>query len=319
MAYFDNPLIPISQQAPSGMLIGLTDPLDLPNIYSYWNAQVDGSLFTDTSATPINEVTTNGDDVKAWKELTATVNNATESINHPTYGTDGTLKWVEFDGTQLLTVLGSGALFKFMHNGDGGEIIIAARQNVPTSEDFFTLANTNNNSTSTGFSSFISSSPSPFLGAYGFFVSGDSPGQIPADMTQEFGNYIFNKDHVHQASYKETASPEGILELDNINAFEIDFSNGAPPGSGDASNLKLGNVFTRTDGLEGRIYSIAIFDMQLTELARESVSRFLAKSAGFDIGSQQSLFPPNSGYNDFSISKMEDSINTILKNRGISI
>ena len=117
MSYFDDPLIPILQQAPSAMFrLGLIDPLTLPQTYAYWNAQVDASLFTDVAGT--TEVGIDGDDVKNWRELTGTQppGTAPGATNFPAFDLTNGIRSVEFSDDRF-EVIATDDQFIFMEIG----------------------------------------------------------------------------------------------------------------------------------------------------------------------------------------------------------
>jgi hypothetical protein len=318
MAYLDNPLIPAKQQAPSGMFQVGINPQGLGSLFAYWNAQVDNSLFTDTLS--ISPVVNDGDDVKAWRELTGFVSNALEATDNPIFSLVDGIKSVEFRGTTVhgtgdtLEVPSSIDQFNFMHSGlaSGGEIIgvYEVDSSIPSTNNVSLVTNIN----SVGADQFTGFSQRVNVGVAGSAYAALAFANVTSvnSFQQTNGNYERDTPHVHQWAYITTTS--GTLELDNADVKDISFGSAATDPDDASTNLVFGaqanSGFTPAAELVGRMYSVAIFNPPLDAETREGVTTFLAKSAGFIVpgssGSERTeIFSSETGYADFPISLNE--------------
>ena len=301
MAYFDNPLIPIKQQAPSAMfrLTPSIDPESVSSLKYYWNAQVDGSLFTDVAG--MIPVINDDDDVKAWEPVFGNVLGAVEATDFPKYSTIGGIKSVKFDGSSLLKVANSTGEFNFMHNGDGGEIIIVAQMDTGQTTTNGLISNNAGTTNDVGFEADIF-----FNSGFGFLylVSNGTGGEVVTEVNQAFGDYIDGVIHSHQATYKESETPESTLEVDGVDVG-IDSGNDDTFSTSDAGTDLTFARSAAAESLSGRMYSVTFFDSLLDVETREGVTNFLLESAGALEEVKTQIFSPESTFDDFIVTNDE--------------
>lgn len=309
MGYLNDPLIPFNQQAPSAAFNRIDassgiDPTTLSELHTYFNANTPNSLFQDTGG--LTAATTTGQPVKFWKELenSAGVNDAIEATNNPTLLIEGGMNKVAFDGSQYLTLATSAALFNFMHNGDGGEVIIVGEINTGGGTNHGILSTNGTLSANIGFTV-----GHVTLGGKRFWMNVSSAGAGAQAWTQYWFNdvdTVLDEEHTFQMAYKDDDIPPVVLELDNQDARKNSSAHDNDPVATNATlDLAIGWAGLSNTWMSGNLSAIAIFNPPLDEVTREGVAEFLALESGLDVSNDIEVYPPETGYTDFDINNTE--------------
>jgi len=255
------------------------DPETIASLFSYFNASDISTLFQDSGK--VTPVASDGDPVGAWCDIKGGHDSTQGTASRkPTYKEFGGTSWLDFDGGDILTVPVSTATFNFLHDGSGGEVIVIGQidDGWTTSSPF--VSNNDAYSAKTGVNIF-----GLYSAGYAFAcnASKSAGGTTLTNYWKDTqGDFTTGSPHVLQWSYVEGAVTEVVMEYDEANAKDTQVSPDSAPSAGNAThNLAIGARNTLTSLLlNGRIYSIAIFDDRLTNEERLGVAQFLKNEAG---------------------------------------
>lgn len=270
MTILANPLPKILPKRLGDSLPEAGDPiLGISSLHAYWDISKPNTLYQDTAGTIQANV---GDPVGLIVDRVGGYNLQQGTVaNKPTLRQDTQGNYyLDFDGGDWLEVPSSTGSFNFMHNGTGGEYVVAGRMGNTASPNaaYSPISNSNLGSATVG-SGLVWNDGTP-VHELGSLVG--NGGSIVYQLNQQ-NAFEGNTGTVFGNSFSTAAGANLYVNGSSV----LSGAQGNTPSAGNATyNMTVGARASVKDFLlTGRIYSISVYSDILTNAQRTTVSDYL--------------------------------------------